>query len=814
MSNTPEVNVQRRRKGEKPTGQAVAPRRRDTGGGQGGSSGGMGGSSGGGTGGSSFGGGGGGLFKPTRGKMGGCGGIVAIIAIAVLYLLLSGDGGLGGDPGQAPIDQPPVTNAQPTQILATHTPRATRVPSTTGSGDTWLVMLYQDADDQVLEQDIYLDLNEAERVGSSENVTIVAQLDRFRGGFQGGEDWTSTRRYLVTQDDDFNSIGSELVDDLGETNMAEGQTLVDFVSWAIETYPADRYALVLSDHGLGWPGGWSDPTGGADRGSAPLISMLQGDSIYLSELDKALAQIQSNTGIEKLDLIGMDACLMSQLEVYAMLQPYARFAVASEETEPGLGWAYAAFLDELVNEPTMDGAQLASHIVDTYIGQDQRIVDNQARAEFLRQGSPMGGFFSAPSISAAQITSQIERDITLTALDLEAFADLNAAFNDFAYAMQSVDQRAIASARNYSQSYTSIFGREVPPSYIDLGHFVQLAVQQTGDAGLQNAAQNVMTALNNAIVAERHGTSKPGSTGVALYFPNSTLYRSPYTGMQSYTVLAERFSRVSLWDDFLVYHYNDRSFQADAAEAVVPSGSAVTRVPGAGDISVTWVSGENASVALGDSVQMSIEISGENVGYVYLFAGLYDQASDSIYVADTDYLESPETQNLNGVFYPVWPEGGTFRMNFDWEPILFQITDSNQAAIALFNPVSYGASAEDAAYMVQGTYTFADTGEQREAQLIFKDGKLFQIFGFTGTDTAGAPREITPTEGDTFTIANKWLTNGGQDIIYEDGDTLTFGAAPFTWEQIYAPAGEYVVGFLVSDLDGNVFTSNTQVTVQ
>ena len=810
MSNTPEVNVQRRRKGEKPTGQAVAPRRRDTGGGTGG----MGGSSGGGTGGSSFGGGGGGLFTPTRGKMGGCGGIVAIIAIAVLYLLLSGDGGLGGDPGQAPIDQPPVTNAQPTQILATHTPRATRVPSTTGSGDTWLVMLYQDADDQVLEQDIYLDLNEAERVGSSENVTIVAQMDRFRGGFQGGEDWTSTRRYLVTQDDDFNSIGSELVDDLGETNMAEGQTLVDFVSWAMETYPADRYALVLSDHGLGWPGGWSDPTGGADRGSAPLISMLQGDSIYLSELDAALAQIQSNTGIEKLDLIGMDACLMSQLEVYAMLQPYARFAVASEETEPGLGWAYAAFLDELVNEPTMDGAQLASHIVDTYIGQDQRIVDNQARAEFLRQGSPMGGFFSAPSISAAQITSQIERDITLTALDLEAFADLNAAFNDFAYAMQSVDQRAIASARNYSQSYTSIFGREVPPSYIDLGHFVQLAVQQTGDAGLQNAAQNVMTALNNAIVAERHGTSKPGSTGVALYFPNSTLYRSPYTGMQSYTVLAERFSRVSLWDDFLVYHYNDRSFQADAAEAVVPSGSAVTRAPGAGDISVTWISGENASVTPGDSVQMSIEISGENVGYVYLFAGLYDQASDSIYVADTDYLESPETQNLNGVFYPVWPEGGTFRMNFDWEPILFQITDGNQAAIALFNPVSYGASAEDAAYMVQGTYTFADTGEQRQAQLIFKDGKLFQIFGFTGTDTAGAPREITPTEGDTFTIANKWLTNGGQDIIFEDGDTLTFGAAPFTWEQIYAPAGEYVVGFLVSDLDGNVFTSNTQVTVQ
>ncbi|HWR64801.1 MAG TPA: clostripain-related cysteine peptidase, partial [Bellilinea sp.] len=572
MSNTPEINVQRRRKGEKPTGRAVAPRRRDTGGGQGGSSGG-------GMGGSPFGGGGGGggLFTPTRGKVGGCGSIIALIAIVVLYLFLSGDDGLSGDQGQVPLDQPTFEGEGPTRVLVTNTPRATRVPSTSGSGDTWTVMLYQDADDQVLEQDIFLDLNEAERVGSTDKVTIVSQMDRFLGGFQSGDDWTSTRRYLVTQDDNLNVIGSELLDDLGETNMADGQTLVDFVSWAVETYPADRYALVLSDHGLGWPGGWSDPTGGADRGTAPLIGALQGDSIYLAELEAALAQIQSNTGIERLDLIGMDACLMSQMEIYAMLQPYARFAVASEETEPGLGWAYAASLEQLVNEPTMDGAQLATHIVDTYIGQDQRIVDNQARADFLRQGSPIGGFFSAPNISAAQITSQIERDITLTALDLDAFADLNAAFNEFAYAMQSVDQRAIASARNYTQSYTSIFGREVPPSYIDLGHFVQLAVKQTGDAGLQSAAQNVMTALNSAIVAERHGTSKPGSTGIAIYFPNSSLYRSPYTGMQSYTILAERFSRVSLWDDFLVYHYNDRSFQANAAEAVVPSSGAVTR---------------------------------------------------------------------------------------------------------------------------------------------------------------------------------------------------------------------------------------------
>src|SRR5512141_3186104 len=38
--------------------------------------------------------------------------------------------------------------------------------SSGASSDTWLVMLYQDADDEILEKDIFIDLNEAEMVGS------------------------------------------------------------------------------------------------------------------------------------------------------------------------------------------------------------------------------------------------------------------------------------------------------------------------------------------------------------------------------------------------------------------------------------------------------------------------------------------------------------------------------------------------------------------------------------------------------------------------------------------------------------------------
>ena len=239
-------------------------------------------------------------------------------------------------------------------------------------------MLYQDADDQILERDIYVDLNEAERVGSSENVHIVAQIDRFKGGYAADGNWTGTRRYYVTQDNNLEAVGSQLLEEVGEANMADGATLVDFVTWAVANFPADRYALIMSDHGMGWPGGWSDPDPSVRSGHAA-PSLLTRNQMYLDELDAALGAIRQQTGIDRLELIGMDACLMGQLEVYAMLAPHARYAVASEETEPALGWAYASFLGALARNPAMDGGELGSLIVSSYVREDERIVDDQAR---------------------------------------------------------------------------------------------------------------------------------------------------------------------------------------------------------------------------------------------------------------------------------------------------------------------------------------------------------------------------------------------------------------------------------------------------
>ncbi len=792
--------------------RAEAPQRRDT----------YGGSSGGAGGGSSAGSGGRPGFRlpATRSGRGGCGTVVVVIIIAIIYALQGLGGGDSGGGSYVPPTTTPgnydtgqISNVTPAAGFETNYPAISGAPAK--AGQTWLVMLYQDADDKVLEKDIYLDLNEAEKAGSSDRVTVVAQVDRYDGAYTGDGNWTGTKRFLINQDPDLGRLGSLEVADLREANMSSGDTLVDFVLWAMESYPADKCVLILSDHGMGWPGGWTDPApGGVVDTSTPLQSRLP-DHIYLNELDEALGYVRSATGLDKFELVGLDACLMGQLEVFTALAPHARYAVASEEVEPALGWAYADFLRALNQNPDMNGGELGRAIVQSYIEDDESIVDTTARSDWLSQGSPFGGLFGpATSASPQQMAREIGQTSTLAAVDLTAVGMLNDSLNRFAYVLQSADQRMLASARNYAQNYTSIFGSEVPPSYIDLGNFVQIIRQNSGGE-VAAAADAVLAAIDHAIVAEKHGTQKAGSTGVAVYFPNSQLYQNPMTGAQSYTAIADRFAAASLWDDFMAYHYAGRAFSLSDARAVVPSSNLV-HSPAAGAISISALQASASEVAPGESITLTADISGQNIGHIYLFVGYYDPGSNSVFVADQDYLESAETRQVNGVYYPDWGEGD-FTLRFEWEPIVFAIDDGGTLAPSLFKPEDYGRSYEEAVYTVDGIYTFADTGEQLPAQLLFIDGVMRQAYGFTGASEASAPREITPVAGDSFTILEEWLDLDSTGRVtgrsLETGTTLTFGSKMFTWETMDAAVGNYVIGFVVEDLDGNQQQALMQIRV-
>lgn len=695
-------------------------------------------------------------------------------------------------PGAGVVELPSAAPNQPEQAPA-NPPQA----APDSNLPAWTIMLYLDADDDVLEDDIIFDLNETELVGSTDQVQIIAQLDRFNGSFDGDGDWTGARRYYITQDSDLGALGSPLVEDLGEVDMGDPQTLVDFIAWASVKYPAQKYGLVLSDHGSGWLGGWTDP------------DPVEGSQLYLVEISQALQAIQQGTAIDRFEFIGFDACLMSQVEVYAAVQPYARFAVASQEVEPALGWAYQSWLSQLTTNPSMNGGQLGKAIVDSYIVEDQLVVNDQAR---------LAAFGNK---EASAILRDLGSDITLSAVNLDQFVVLMQALDSLAATMVDLDQATVAKARTYAQPFTTVFEGSDPSPYIDLGHFAQLIYDLTGDPAAGQALAQLRSAMQSSLIAEKHGTARPGSSGFTIHFPISRQYTNPDYGAEIYPLVADHFAAASHWDEFLAYHYTGTPFAPVEGQAFQPPSNATISAPGAAQIDLLPVEISTDRITSGQSVFLTSQVQGTNIAYVYTFVGYLEAETNAVLVADMDFYFTEDTREANGVYYPYFGEGEPFPLEWEWSGNIFNMNDGEISSFALFEPESYGAPDEAASYAVYGTYTYANGNPPDSAVIYFADfgdgGQAYQAYAFTGANGNGAPWEINPQTGDQFTVQYTIYTqdeNGQILYNYSEGDTFTIGEPGLYWEAIPAPPGTYVVGFIVIDFDGNAYYQVAPILVE
>src|SRR5262249_31403284 len=83
------------------------------------------------------------------------------------------------------------------------------------------------------------------------------------------------------------------------------------------------------------------------------------------ELKQVVADAHRILG-HPVDILGLDACLMTMLEVAYQLRDHVRVLVGSEEVEPGEGWPHAAILGDLTARPAMTPRELAITIVRRY----------------------------------------------------------------------------------------------------------------------------------------------------------------------------------------------------------------------------------------------------------------------------------------------------------------------------------------------------------------------------------------------------------------------------------------------------------------
>ena len=66
------------------------------------------------------------------------------------------------------------------------------------------------------------------------------------------------------------------------------------------------------------------------------------------------------------DFVGFDACLMATAETALMLNDYADYMIASEETEPGIGWYYTNWVTQLGSNTSMPTVEIGKNIVDDF----------------------------------------------------------------------------------------------------------------------------------------------------------------------------------------------------------------------------------------------------------------------------------------------------------------------------------------------------------------------------------------------------------------------------------------------------------------
>lgn len=142
-----------------------------------------------------------------------------------------------------------------------------------------------------------------------------------------------------------------LVSDDGAKVMTDPATLTAFIKWCNENYPANRNDLIFWDHGGGSISGYGYDEKYASKGS-----------MSLSGINKAL----KDSGVT-FDFIGFDACLMATLETALMTANYGDYLIASEETEPGIGWYYTDWLNELSKDTSMSTLDIGKNIVDGFV---------------------------------------------------------------------------------------------------------------------------------------------------------------------------------------------------------------------------------------------------------------------------------------------------------------------------------------------------------------------------------------------------------------------------------------------------------------
>lgn len=256
--------------------------------------------------------------------------------------------------------------------------------------------------------------------------------------------------------------------DLGSVPMTDPDTLTGYIQWCAKNYPADRYELIFWDHGGGSISGYGYDEKFASSGS-----------MGLAGINTAL----KNAGVT-FDFIGFDACLMATAETALMLTPYADYLIASEETEPGVGWYYTNWLTEFGKNPSKPTIEIGQKIVDDFVD----VCAQKCRGQLT----------TLSVIDLAELEKTVPAKLT-------AFAQSTSQL------IQAKEYQTVSGARSGARE----FAQSSRIDQIDLVHLARNLGTAEGKA--------LADALLSAVKYNRTSSNMTNAYGVSIYFPYQKL---------------------------------------------------------------------------------------------------------------------------------------------------------------------------------------------------------------------------------------------------------------------------------------------------
>jgi hypothetical protein len=386
----------------------------------------------------------------------------------------------------------------------------------------WSVLLYINADSNGLEDDALTTFRDIAEIGSSPTLNIVAQFDR-RERPSNAEAWRGARRFFITQS--LPPVASSALPAFGGiVNSGDGRSLAEFVDWAMEAYPARQTMLVIWGHGSGYSQfrGLSAPRASTlqrpSSAEAATIDDTAEDPLYVREAQDALLQTLRG---KKLDIIGLDSCLMGMLEVAYAMRDVARVLIASEELEPGASWSYSWL-------------------------------------QAMQQGAPL----DAESVARMVIEANAEppRLDTLAAFRLDKVGAVTEALDEFvetALAAGDDAREAIITAREQCGTFGGRATYGICHS-IDLKQFLKRVLTASAPLIVKTAAKALWETVDQLIFASHISESVRctlKAEGLGIYYPltlelmQDDRYRPSYQGIRRNQ--AVQLSRDHRWLEFL-----------------------------------------------------------------------------------------------------------------------------------------------------------------------------------------------------------------------------------------------------------------------